>query len=196
MRLKLFEQYNNDKSLVCIDFPELRQTYNFDCGASALQQVLCYYGVEEREDNLMKQLKTVTTEQQEHGTKLSNLKKVAEYYGLDAEVKKNMKIDDLKKLIDDKTPVILLIQAWRDFSVNKEWKKDFSDGHYVSCIGYDDRCLYFEDPSSFTRTYLSYEELEERWHDVDDDNKTKIYNTGVIIYGVPRFKKDIFVHMD
>ena len=42
-----------------LNFPELRQTYNYDCGASALQGVMVYYGVEMREDVLMKEAGTI-----------------------------------------------------------------------------------------------------------------------------------------
>lgn len=35
-----------------------RQTFDFDCGAKALQLVMEYYGIDIREDELLKELKT------------------------------------------------------------------------------------------------------------------------------------------
>ena len=63
-------------------------------------------------------------------------------------------------------------------------------------IGYNDTCLFFEDPSSVNRTYLSFEELEKRWHDVDDDNKTKNKHVAVIITGEKKFNSSNIDHMD
>lgn len=39
-----------------IDLPTGRQTYDFDCGAKALQIVMAYYGIDVREDELMEEL--------------------------------------------------------------------------------------------------------------------------------------------
>ncbi len=47
-----------------LDFPELVQTYDYDCGAKALQAVLAYYGIEKHEDVLMIAAKT----NKEHGS--------------------------------------------------------------------------------------------------------------------------------
>ena len=43
-----------------IDLHIGRQTYDFDCGAKALQTVMAYYGVDVREDELMETLGTGT----------------------------------------------------------------------------------------------------------------------------------------
>ena len=92
---------------------------------------------------------------------------------------------------------ILLLQAWRDYSKdNLDWNTDYNDGHYVVAIGYNDTCLFFEDPSSVVRTYLTFEELETRWHDVDDNNKTKNHHVAVVIKGNKQFKSNLIIHMD
>jgi len=180
-----------------LDFPELRQTYNFDCGVTAMQQVLIYYGVEKREDELINLLSAKRTDIIEHGTKLSKMIEIAEYFGLEAEILRNTTIKKLKKLIDEGIPSIILLQAWRDYSTdNLYWEKDYKDGHFVVLIGYNDTCLFFEDPSSVVRTYLTNEEFEKRWHDVDDDNKTKNSHVAVIIRGEKNFKSKEIIHMD
>ena len=180
-----------------LDFPEFRQVYNFDCGVTALQQVLIYYGIEKREDELIKLLDTKKTSIIEHGTKLSKIVDVAKYYGLEAEILKNSNIKEIKELIDKGIPPIILMQAWRDYSVNNlNWEKDYSDGHFVIVIGYNDNCIFFEDPASVTRTYLSFEEFEKRWHDLNDDNKTKNNHVAVIVKGEKKYNSKLIVHMD
>ena len=195
-RIKLFEQFKN-KPKVILDFVELRQIYNFDCGVTALQQVLIYYGIEKREDELINLLGTKKTSIIEHGTKLSKMKEVAELYGLEAEILRNTTIKNITNLIDEGIPSILLLQAWRDYSKdNLDWNTDYNDGHYVVAIGYNDTCLFFEDPSAVVRTYLTFEELETRWHDVDDNNKTKNHHVAVVIKGNKQFKSNLIIHMD
>ncbi|MBU2236000.1 C39 family peptidase, partial [Patescibacteria group bacterium] len=88
---------------------------------------------------------------------------------------------DIKKFINKKIPVILLVQAWTNIK-NVNWEKDWIDGHYVVAIGYDKNKIYFEDPSSISRTHLTYNELIKRWHDTDCDGK-KYVNYGIAVYG-------------
>jgi len=188
---------NSLKPTVELDFPDLRQEFNYDCGVTCFQQVLIYYGIEKREDELIKLLSTEKTSIIEHGTKLSKMIEVAKYYGLEAEILRNSSIKKIKELLDEKIPSILLLQAWRDYSVdNLDWEKDYHDGHYVVAVGYNDTRIFFEDPSSVVRTYLTYEELEKRWHDVDDNNKTKNHHVAVVIRGEKKYKGDDIVHMD
>ena len=35
-------------------FPELRQAYEYDCGANATQSVLDYYGIDKKESEIIK----------------------------------------------------------------------------------------------------------------------------------------------
>ncbi len=44
--------------MVLLDFPELRQAYDYDCGATALEAILAYYGIEVREELILKCAKT------------------------------------------------------------------------------------------------------------------------------------------
>ena len=179
-----------------LEFPELRQTFNYDCGVTSLQQVLCYYGIEIRESYLLDDLKAVHTDIFDNGVKLSAIKKYAEKKGLDAEIKTDLVPEDLKSYIDKKIPVIVLLQAWRDSKSPKEWSEDYVDGHYVTAIGYSKNRIIFEDPSSFNRTALGFTELAERWHDIADDNKTHLSGAAVIITGTPKFKANKITHMD
>lgn len=158
-----------------LKFPELRQVYHWDCGANAIQSVLVYYGFDIREDVIMELANT-----NKRGTPIKGINIVAKKYNLSIKSGK-MTIDDVKKYIDKKTPVILLVQAWTK-TKNVNWENDWVNGHYVVAIGYDSKKIYFEDPSACSRTYLSYDELQKRWHDIDDNGK-KYINWGVAIFG-------------
>lgn len=159
-----------------LDFPEFKQIYNYDCGATALLSVLTYFGIEIFEDEIIKIAGTA----KHIGTPVPGMLKVLKEKRLRAELKE-LTIDDLIKSIDENKPVILRIQAW---SLKKEdeteWKKDWKHGHYVVAIGYDDEKIYFEDPWCSERTYLKFDELKDRWHDIDIDGK-KYVNCGIVI---------------
>lgn len=172
-----------------ISFPELRQTFEYDCGANALQSVLSFYGIDVREEILIKQIGT-----NKSGSSIKNIGKTAGKYGLKTKAGK-MTVEDIKKYINKKIPVILLLQAWS--KTETDYKNSWSNGHFVVAIGYDENRLYFEDPYSILRTYLTWEELLDRWHDKSIGNKEKLINMGIAIYG----KKGLYdikniVHMD
>jgi ABC-type bacteriocin/lantibiotic exporter with double-glycine peptidase domain len=145
-------------------FPETRQISIWDCGASAMQSVLYYYGFDVGEDTLIKLAGT----NKKTGTSIAGLKKIAKKYGLVFTAGEKT-IVELKKYINKKIPVVLLLKAWPEKKV--DWTKDLVEGHYVTAIGYDRQNIYFEDPYKFVRTYLSFKELEIRWHSMDEGKR-------------------------
>jgi len=175
--------------MVIISLPQLRQTYGYDCGAKALQSVLVYYGFEVREDELMKLAGTSPT-----GTPIKGIVKAAKKYGLKVD-SKPMTCEEVKGYIKRRIPVIILLQAWTEKKQVK-WESDWVDGHYVVAIGYTKDRVLFEDPSSFERTYLRYNELEKRWHDVDERSGKKYFHQGIALFGKkPLFDSKRVVHM-
>jgi len=172
-----------------ITLPKFRQTFEYDCGAKALQSVLVYYGIEIKEHQLIKDLKTT-----KEGTQIKNIIRVSKKYDLKTESKK-MTIKDLKKYIKKKIPVIIVLQAWTK-KKNVDWENNWHDGHYVVAIGYTRNKIIFEDPSAFERTYLKHDELEKRWHDIDENSK-KYFHHGIAVSGkIPKFKSKKIIHMD
>jgi predicted double-glycine peptidase len=179
-----------------IDFPELRQISSFDCGVSALQSILIYYGFDEREDRLMKKLSPKTTDIENNGVLIKDIIRVAKTYGLQVELKRGLKAEDLIPYIKKDIPVMILVQAWRDDKSPKSWIKDYKDGHWVDAIGYSINKIIFEDPSAVNRTFLTFNELNDRWHGVDDDNKPDEVSVAIIIKGKKKFKAGTIIHMD
>ena len=174
-----------------IEFPELRQLYNYDCGASALQAVLAYYGYQHREDELLEKLKTKGTDEFDNGTKVKDIVRVAELEEkVKCEVLRGLEPKDLIPYIHNNHPVIVLLQAWRDSKSPKEWDNDYKDGHYVCGIGYEKDKIIFEDPSSYTRTFLTFAELKQRWHAVNDEGENDPVSLCIVFSGQKKFKKN------
>lgn len=171
-----------------LDFPKLRQTYEWDCGAKALENVLTYYGIEIREELIIKYAKTNPKD----GTKIDRMIKTLKKFKLKFDAK-NMTIKELKNYIDKKIPIIILLQAWNKKNIN--YSKDYYDGHWVVAIGYDKTKIFFEDPYSFKKTYLKNKDLKDRWH--AKENRQKIMNFGIAVFGrKPKYnsKKAIPMH--
>lgn len=169
----------NDQQLEkFVKVPLVRQSTSYTCGVASMQSVLFYYGDEWREDKLAQNLKTTS----ENGTNYKNMLSFAKSLGYETSTKNEITLEELKKFIDQKRPVIVPIQAWSDKPA--DYKSDWEDGHYVVVAGYDKENFYFMDPSTLGHyTYISAEEFDTRWHDMDSDPaNTKLIHFGVIIY--------------
>lgn len=174
--------------MIQLNFPELRQTSDYDCGATVLQAVLAYYGREVSEEVVLKLAKT----SKEEGTAISRILGTLEDFGLQFD-KKVMTNSDLKMYLDKKIPVIILLQAWREEKI--DYARDFADGHWAVVIGYDNERIIFEDPYTFERSFLTEKELSERWHGQEDGQV--ITNLGIAVYGPePNYDSKKLIHMD
>lgn len=169
-------------------FPEFRQDYCWDCGAKAMQALLVYYGIDIREQIIMKLAGTT-----KRGTLVPGMRKVVKNYKLKYQAGK-MTIKDVRYHLARRRPVILLLQAWTD-KKKVFWEKDWVDGHYVVAIGYDRSKIYFEDPSAVIRTYLTDEELRERWHHLDPKGK-RYLNWGLVVLEKSHYYPKKIIHMD
>ena len=157
-----------------IRVPLTRQAMDYTCGVAALQSILYYYGQEFREDELVKKLGPTP----ENGTKYPRIVEFAQSLNFRVKVRTGMTLDELKRLIDEKKPVILLIQAWPDSTV--DYAQDWDDGHYAIAIGYDNQNVYFMDPSTLGNyTFIPLREFLDRWH--DQDGQTLLYQFGMVI---------------
>ncbi|HTW96438.1 MAG TPA: cysteine peptidase family C39 domain-containing protein [Candidatus Methylomirabilis sp.] len=161
------------------EFPCLNQVYDYDCGAKATEAVLAYYGQDVDEQTVMKMAGTTSR----YGTPLKGIERTLRHFGLKLESKK-MTIRVLKKYLDREIPVIILLQAWpANLKQKIDWKNWWQDGHYVVAIGYDKKKIYFEDPMCNMRTYLTFKELQDRWHDVLGREKKVYRNRGMAVFG-------------
>lgn len=156
-----------------------RQTFDFDCGPKALQLVMAYYGVDAREDELMKELGSGND-----GTPVANMISVAESKGFQVQAGDGWSLDEIKRLVDGGHPVIILLQAWAErYMTLDDWREDYDDGHYAVVIGHMNGIIIFEDPSSFRRTWLTEEEFVTRWHDKDPKTSRQYEHFGMVLLG-------------
>ncbi|HOC81795.1 MAG: Peptidase C39 family protein [Synergistetes bacterium ADurb.Bin155] len=162
-----------------IDLHYGRQAFDFDCGATALQTVMAYYGVEVRLDVLMEALGT-----DEDGTDVRDILRTARSYGFEAQGRSGWTLGELKGKIDEGIPVIVLLQAWAERPKTiREWESDYDDGHYAIVIGHAKGVLLFEDPASFRRTWLREREFLSRWHDRDARTGEVFEHYGIMLLG-------------
>lgn len=172
-----------------LEFPNHPQTYEYDCGAKALQAVLAYYGIKKLENVIIKSAKTNSRS----GTSLPQMLKVLKKFGLKFD-SRTMTVEDLRDYIDRKIPVIVLLQAWSG-KKKADYSNDYGNGHWVTAIGYDKQKIIFEDPYSFERTSLTAEELDKRWH--SRENRQKILHHGIAVYGKkPSYDSQKIIHME
>jgi hypothetical protein len=167
--------------------PDVRQSTVYSCGASALQAVLQYYGLEEREDELMKECRTTEA----LGTQPAQILGAAKARGLTATMKEGLDLNALETALWEKVPVICAIQAWSDSEApGFSWAKAWEDGHYVIVIGLDSKYVYVEDPSLLgSRGMIPRTEFVERWHDYEGqppfDETDRAYRAmGIFIRGL------------
>ncbi len=166
--------------------PDVRQCTDYSCGASALQAVLMYWGLEYREMSLMEMLQTTPAQ----GTHPDKILQVALDEGLVAQIKENLTLADLRQAIDQGIAPIILCQAWREGEdCKKPWSEVWESGHYMVLIGYSAQYLYFEDPSLLgTRGMIPIAEFLDRWHDYEgesplDPSDRKYVHAAILIQG-------------
>lgn len=157
----------------------VRQTFDFDCGAKIIQTVMEYYGVEMREDELLRELKT-----DKQGTHYTSMIALAKKKGFQVYASDDVSIEELKRFIDEGYPVIVVLQAWADrYMTLEDWKSSFDLGHYAAVIGYQDHIIIFEDPASPRRTWMTEEEFLARWHDLDPKSQKKVNHFAMVLKG-------------
>jgi predicted double-glycine peptidase len=170
-----------------IKIKNIRQSNTYSCGAACLMSILAYYNkFDGNESELAKKLKT----NYDDGTSPENIIKTAKEFGLNSYMKENCTVDDLKKFVSNKIPVILSYQAWSNDN-KEDWKEEEDDGHYSVLIGVDDKNIYFNDPSLLNKKgYIPIKEFMDRWHDEGYTNMC------IVVQGNKKQKTDGFVKVN
>jgi len=163
---------------------DTRQSANYSCGATALQAVLSYWGIDIEEGELMRLLNT----NPDYGTDENDIVRVARQMGFVAEIRDNLTLEDLEKSIREKVPVIVDCQSWRGSAYsNQSWADDWYDGHYMVVIGIDESNVYLEDPYTLgSRGFIPRQEFLDRWHNPGGSAplyNEKQYHLGIFIRG-------------
>ena len=176
--------------------PDVRQAEYYSCGASSMQAVLSYWGLDAFETDLRIYLNTTPV----HGTYPWDMVRVARDLGLEAEWKDNLTIADLEASIRDGVPVIIDGQRFRE--ANKTWEASWAVGHYMVVIGVDDRSVYIEAPAILgTRLVMARDEFVQSWHAYLAElpygpESPKYHGIGVFIRGEAPAERPAFVTWD
>jgi len=149
-----------------VHLPKTEQVDDFDCGPAALWSILRYYGCEIGDyDAFLKECDATKKD----GTDPEDLVRVAKKYGLLTKEVHGMTIKHLERVLQEGKPVIINLQAWGQ----EKYYRKLQSGHYATAIGFDDKRIYFEDPSLHTRKRGSIlkKKLLERWRDRKADGE-------------------------
>lgn len=156
-----------------------------------MQLVMAYYGIDIREDELIKELGI-----DRHGVPVKNMIAAAEKNGFQVIAKSGVSLETIKQYVDEGRPVIVLVQAWAErYMTLEDWKQDNENGHYVIVIGHEGNIIVFEDPASFRRTWLTEEEFLARWHDIDPRTQERLDHFAIVLLGKQPARK-VLEHMD
>ena len=119
----------------------------------------------------------------ENGTRVRDIVHVARRFGLRADARTGLGLDDLKKELMAGAVVIVALQAWAAGEV-ADWRSDWEDGHYVVVVGVTRDRVYVMDPSVRTGyAYLTRDQFLDRWHDYDvEDNQEIVWKSLVNVY--------------
>ncbi len=177
------EYHSIPKNAIRIALPDTTQMTGYSCGPSCLQSVCHFYGLgKEDEWEFVRDMKF----NHKYGSHPFQIKKLAQKYGLKCREFQPMTMAQLKRTLQNRKPVMLMIQAWGKEKGKKGYRKNYrgvwDEGHWIVAIGYDREGIFFEDPSlQAVRGFLTYPELEERWHDTGPHRK-HIEHYGLVLW--------------
>ena len=143
---------------------------------------LLYFGVYDDPESTLDAALGVTPEA---GTRVDSIVAVARRYGLQADARVGLTLEDLESGVSRGEVVIVALQAWATRVVS-DWRTDWEDGHYVVVVGLSRDRVYVMDPSVRTGYgYLTRDQFLQRWHDYDLDRGKKVTfeRLGIVIRG-------------
>jgi len=161
----------NSSNDLLIDFPEVRQTTDYSCGASALQAILYYYGLSYREDQLIEILRS----NHNAGTPPSNIVTYCRKLGFIVIEKQHMTIDDIRYYLKQKIPILVAYQV-------SGASNTCQNGHYSVIIGLQGDKLIFDDPAIIGKGFIRIADFFRRWYDCDIYGQQYV-RYGIMIYG-------------
>jgi predicted double-glycine peptidase len=169
-----------------------RQITDYSCGASALRAVLSYWGRDVDEAQLMALLRTNS----DIGTNPEDIASGARSLGFDAEVIKNLTLDQVEQVTADGVPVIALAQVWlSEGEPDRQLEDIWDNGHYIVVLGVDDDYVYFQDPFiQMSKAFVPRQTFEDHWHQVmggDLERNPKLVHLGIVVRGKRQAKSHI-----
>jgi len=143
---------------------------------------LVYFGVfDEAESKLDDELGADPKD----GTRVTSIVSEARHFGLQAEARTGLTLDDLGRELARGSVVIAAIQAWPDHKIT-DWRATWEEGHYVVVVGLTRDRVFVMDPSVRTGyAYLRREDFLARWHDYELEGGRRVIwdRLGIVIRG-------------
>jgi HK97 family phage portal protein len=157
-----------------IAVPDIRQRFDFDCGAAATASVAEYFDVGLTDyAGYLAELETTP----EDGTEPEEIIEFFTSRGL-VVTAGEMDMDDLRKFFQAGQPVIVPLQMYGKTGVYDAEEATNQSGHYVVVTGIGMGVVLFQDPAADNAGAesapgglgaMSEEEFDKRWHDVGAD---------------------------
>jgi predicted double-glycine peptidase len=170
-----------------IQVPTVRQSMDFSCGAAATLTMLRYWAVPGADTLEEATLYTPLDTTAAQGTEPGPMAALLTGNGLAAEYRHgDVTVAELMRAVDRREPPIVDLQAWRDHV--RPWRDTWDAGHYVVLVGYQGDLLYFADPGTGGYSYLTRDDLEERWHDVAGVLDTRVERMAIFVRGAERWE--------
>ena len=171
--------------------PKTYQSANWTALFACLQSILFFYGVEYRQDALAERL-GITDNVLAHNMLvdvdeakitefcLEELKQVAPNALVN--FKQNMDFGDLKEIVDQKNPVLVMLKPWSDAATTNR-----DSGRYAVAIGHNNDQIILMDPSVLGNyVYCPQEEFMKRW-----------LKMGIVFSGAqPKFNPGAYTKID
>lgn len=142
------EELLHPTATVLPDFPRSIQLDFYSCGAKSTYMILKYFGKNCTHESVERQLGTTSD-----GTSPSDIKRVLKKYGLKVQVNAKMTFRDIRKAINNGSPVLV--------SVNDGW-------HYSVVYGYSDTHIFVMNPSLGEMGSMKVAVSKSDWRDVFD----------------------------
>ncbi|MBI4138462.1 MAG: C39 family peptidase [Candidatus Wildermuthbacteria bacterium] len=132
------------------------------CGPASLKIVLDYYGMRKSE----KEIANRCGRNSKLGTDDISIKRVAESYGLKAEIKNEATFADIEKWLTRGIPVIVnwFTRGRSDYS-----DSEIADGHYSIVMGLDKSNIYLQDPEIGAMRAIKRNDFLSVWFDFRKD---------------------------
>jgi predicted double-glycine peptidase len=171
--------------VVGLAVPYERQTTNCSCGAASLLAVLRYWLVmpNTKDRTLFGPLGTNC----KIGTDSKSIIKLAQRFGLNADISNGTSIAALRQALRNNIPPIVNFQAW---PVRKTRPlTDRKDGHYAVLIAMDSTNAFFMDPAvgGGKISWLPIAEFERAWLDLETAGK--VSRRAILIRGAANMGK-------
>ena len=131
-----------------LDVPYFKQDFTYTCGPASLQMVFAYYGIQESEKNLIKELKP----NDDIGTKHQALIDASLKRNLYSYVNEGAPLEEIGFLISQKFPVIV---HYREISIG--------EGHYSVVVSIEEKEVVLNDPWNGEGIALTHTDFLERW---------------------------------